>query len=422
VFVTGIPGAGKTLCGLQAVFGADTGAAFLTGNLPLVHVMREALARDARDQGQSIRMARQKTESAIQPLIGFLRDNRPRSAPPHEHVIVFDEAQRAWDAEFGRRKFGHAESEAAMFLDIMRRHADWAVIVALVGGGQEINTGEAGLAAWGEALHARPDWHVRAAPGVLTATDTRQRLFASAPDGLAIDAALHLDVPIRSIRSASAAPWVDAVLLGDAVRARHIADAADGVPFLLTRSLAAMRAALRRLARGSRRAGLVCSTGARRLVADGIWPNFPHLDDAAVANWFLQRWPDVRASDALELPATQFACQGLELDQVGLCWGNDLIRRHDRIDWVVRSFAGTRWQEPRGEAAIAYQVNTYRVLLTRARYETVIWVPQGDVADGTRVPADFDAIADFLRNCGAQYLEDVPASPDHGSEPTPMLL
>ena len=422
VFVTGIPGAGKTLCGLQAVFGADTGAAFLTGNLPLVHVMREALARDARDQGQSIRMARQKTESAIQPLIGFLRDNRPRSAPPHEHVIVFDEAQRAWDAEFGRRKFGHAESEAAMFLDIMRRHADWAVIVALVGGGQEINTGEAGLAAWGEALHARPDWHVRAAPGVLTATDTRQRLFASAPDGLAIDAALHLDVPIRSIRSASAAPWVDAVLLGDAVRARRIADAADGVPFLLTRSLAAMRAALRRLARGTRRAGLVCSTGARRLVADGIWPNFPHLDDAAVANWFLQRWPDVRASDALELPATQFACQGLELDQVGLCWGNDLIRRHDRIDWVVRSFAGTRWQEPRGEAAIAYQVNTYRVLLTRARYETVIWVPQGDVADGTRVPADFDAIADFLRNCGAQYLEDVPASPDHGSEPTPMLL
>jgi hypothetical protein len=167
---------------------------------------------------------------------------------------------------------------------------------------------------------------------------------------------------------------------------------------------------------------LVCSTGARRLVADGIWPNFPHLDDAAVANWFLQRWPDVRASDALELPATQFACQGLELDQVGLCWGNDLIRRHDRIDWVVRSFAGTRWQEPRGEAAIAYQVNTYRVLLTRARYETVIWVPKGDVADGTRVPADFDAIADFLRNCGAQYLEDVPASPDHGSEPTPMLL
>ena len=144
----------------------------------------------------------------------------------------------------------------------------------------------------------------------------------------------------------------------------------------------------------------MCSAGARRLVADGIWPNFPHLDDTAVANWFLQRWPDVRASDALELPATQFACQGLELDQVGLCWGNDLIRRCGRTDWVVRSFAGTRWQEPRSEAAIAYQVNTYRVLLTRARYETVIWIPHGDATDMTRQPAEFDAIAAFLQECG----------------------
>ncbi len=422
VFVTGIPGAGKTLCGLQVVFGADAGAAFLTGNLPLVHVMREALARDARDRGGSIRMARQETEGAIQPLIGFLRDNVERDEPPHEHVVVFDEAQRAWDADFGRRKFGHARSEAALFLDIMRRHVDWAVIVALVGGGQEINTGEAGLAAWGEALLVRPDWRVHAAPGVLKTAEARQRLFAAAPEGLTIDATLHLNVPIRSIRSAAAAPWVDAVLLGDAAHARTIADEAGGVPFFLTRSLVAMRAGLRVLARGTRRAGLVCSAGARRLIADGIWPNFPHLDDAAVANWFLQRWPDVRASDALELPATQFACQGLELDHVGLCWGNDLIRRRGRTDWVVRSFAGTRWQEPRGEAAIAYQVNTYRVLLTRARYETVIWVPRGDAKDVTRPPAEFDTIADFLQECGAQQLEIVDSVPDEIAEPAPMLL
>ncbi|HEY1930757.1 MAG TPA: DNA/RNA helicase domain-containing protein [Acetobacteraceae bacterium] len=152
LFVTGIPGAGKTLCGLNTVFGADAGTAFLTGNLPLVHVMREALARDAHAQGRSMRVARQETEGAIQPLIGFLRDNIERSDPPHEHVIVFDEAQRAWDAAFGRRKFGHAQSEAALFIDIMRRHPDWAVIVALVGNGQEINTGEAGLAALGRSV------------------------------------------------------------------------------------------------------------------------------------------------------------------------------------------------------------------------------------------------------------------------------
>jgi Uncharacterized conserved protein (DUF2075) len=421
LFVTGIPGAGKTLCGLNAVFGAVTGAAFLTGNLPLVHVMREALARDAHTRGRSLRVARQETESAIQPLIGFLRDNLPRTEPPHEHVVVFDEAQRAWDAEFGRRKFGHAQSEAALFLDIMRRHPDWAVIVALVGNGQEINTGEAGLAAWGEALAARPDWRVSAPAGVLGARDPRQRLFDALPEGMQIDPALHLNVPIRSIRSTAAAPWVDAVLSGDAGQAAAIADAAGGVPFLLTRSLPDARAALRRLARGTRRAGLVCSAGARRLVADGIWPNFPHVDATAIANWFLRRWPDVRASDALELPATQFACQGLELDHVGLCWGNDLIRRDGRIDWIARSLAGTRWQEPRGEAAIAFQINTYRVLLTRARYETVIWVPAGDAVDATRDPATFDAIARFLCDCGAQVLDDA-IEPETVADVIPALL
>jgi Uncharacterized conserved protein (DUF2075) len=421
LFVTGIPGAGKTLCGLNAVFGAVTGAAFLTGNLPLVHVMREALARDAHEQGRSLRVARQETESAIQPLIGFLRDNLPRTEPPHEHVVVFDEAQRAWDAEFGRRKFGHAQSEAALFLDIMRRHGDWAVIIALVGTGQEINTGEAGLAAWGEALAARPDWRVRAPAGVLGVRDPRQRLFDALPEGMQIDPALHLNVPVRSIRSTAAAPWVDAVLSGDAGQAVAIADAAGGVPFLLTRSLADARTALRRLARGTRRAGLVCSAGARRLVADGIWPNFPHLDATAISNWFLRRWPDVRASDALELPATQFACQGLELDHVGLCWGNDLIRRDGRIEWIARSLAGTRWQEPRGEAAIAFQINTYRVLLTRARYETVIWVPAGDAADSTRDPATFNAIARYLCDCGAQVLDDA-IEPETAADITPVLL
>jgi hypothetical protein len=421
LFVTGIPGAGKTLCGLNVVFGAVSGAAFLTGNLPLVHVMREALARDAHEQGRSLRVARQETESAIQPLIGFLRDNLERTEPPHEHVAVFDEAQRAWDAAFGRRKFGHAQSEAALFLDIMRRHSDWAVIVALVGTGQEINTGEAGLTAWGEALAARPEWYVRAPAGVLGASDPRQNLFDARPDGMQIDPTLHLNVPVRSIRSTAAAPWVDAVLSGDAAQAAAIADAAGGVPFLLTRSLPDARTALRRLARGTRRAGLVCSAGARRLVADGIWPNFPHLDAAAIANWFLRRWPDVRASDALELPATQFACQGLELDHVGLCWGNDLIRRDGRREWVARSLAGTRWQEPRGEAAIAFQINTYRVLLTRARYETVIWVPSGDAADATRDPATFDAIARFLCDCGAQALDNF-AEPETAAVVTPMLL
>jgi hypothetical protein len=408
IFVTGIPGAGKTLCGLNTVFATESGAAFLTGNFPLVYVMRTALERDARSQGRNIRVARQETESAIQPLMGFLRDNLERDSPPHEQVIVFDEAQRAWDAAFGARKFGHPRSEAAMFLDIMRRHSDWAAIIALVGNGQEINTGEAGLYAWGEALLQRKDWHVYAPPTALSAKDTRQRLFAIAPADVVIDPALHLDIPIRSIKSASAAPWVDAVLLGNSEDARDIADRAGGVPFLLTRSLQAMRDRVRSMTRGQRRSGLVCSAGARRLRADGIFPSFPHMEADTVANWFLLHWPDVRASDVLEVPATQFACQGLELDFVGLCWGNDLIRRSGKTTWIARSFVGPRWQEPRGEAAIAYQINTYRVLLTRARYATVIWVPDGDSVDTTRDPPTFDAIAAFLTDCGARPLLEEP--------------
>jgi hypothetical protein len=406
IFVTGIPGAGKTLCGLNTVFATDAGAAFLTGNFPLVYVLRAALERDARDQGRNVRVARQETESAIQPLMGFIRDNLERVAAPHEQVIVFDEAQRAWDAAFGARKFGHPRSEAAMFLDIMSRHVEWAAIVALVGNGQEINTGEAGLSSWGEALLERPTWHVHAAPIALTAKDPRQRLFRDAAPSMTVNAELHLDIPIRSIKSAAAAPWVDAVLLGDGSLAREIAHRANGVPFLLTRSLEAMRTYLRSFIRGRRRSGLVCSAGARRLRADGVQPNFPHMEADTVANWFLAHWPDVRASDALEMPATQFACQGLELDYVGLCWGNDLIRRSQHEQWIARNFVGTRWQEPRGEAAIAYQINTYRVLLTRARYATVIWVPEGDVLDSTRDPPTFDAIADFLLQCGASLLEE----------------
>ena len=129
----------------------------------------------------------------------------------------------------------------------------------------------------------------------------------------------------------------------------------------------------------------------------------------------------MRASDALELPATQFACQGLELDQVGLCWGNDLVRQPGRPAWQARGFAGTRWQVLRHAAAIAYQVNTYRVLLTRARYETVIWVPPGEATDATRAPASFDAIARFLIDCGAQPLKET-AVPPTPADPIGTLL
>jgi hypothetical protein len=332
LFVTGIPGAGKTLCGLNACFGSGaerdenpgsggTRATFLTGNPSLVHVLREALARDAIARGGEARAARQRMEGVIQALPRFRDHHVATGEIPAERVVVIDEAQRSWSCEHAIRKtldrpVRLADSEPGHLLDVMARHVGpdggpsggWAAIVCLVGGGQEIHDGEGGLAEWGAALALRPEWDVVAAPDTLDAPDRRQRLPRLV--GLRTDPALHLDVPVRQIRGTFAAHWVDAMLRGDAAAALRLA--AD-VPFLLTRDLAAMRAHLHAACRGTRRCGLLASSGARRLRAEGLGVELAHMDAGAVARWFLDRWPDVRASDALEVVATEFSAQGLEL-------------------------------------------------------------------------------------------------------------
>ena len=414
LFVTGTPGAGKTLCGLNVVFGAahpgsgrQDHATFLTGNPTLVHVLREALVRDAVDRGEQARAARQRMRGAIQALPHFRDDNLGRTDPPVDRIAVIDEAQRSWSRENAIRASADravqlTDSEPGHLLDIMARHPDWAVMICLIGNGQEIHTGEGGLAEWGTALAARPAWRVHAAPqAIADQPDARQRLPAL--PGLVLDAALHLDIPMRSIRNPAAAAWAEAVLHGNTAAARAIA-ARGELPFVLTRDLATLRALLRAEARGQRRAGLVGSSGAKRLRAEGLGVEVDHMDPNAVARWFLDRWPqDVRASDALETIATEFACQGLELDAVGLCWGGDLIRLG--ATWQVRHFSGTDWQIARAPERRTNRLNTYRVLMTRARYRTVIWIPRGDTADRTRTPADFDAIAEYLRTCGAPDAE-----------------
>lgn len=409
IFVTGTPGAGKTLCGLNAVFGAgrEAHATFLTGNPTLVHVLREALVRDAIGAGQEARGARQRMEQAIQALPHFRDHHLEKPAEvPADRIAVVDEAQRCWSREQAirasrDRKVALSDSEPGHLLDIMARHADWAAMVCLIGNGQEIHTGEGGLAEWGAALAARPHWQVLAAPQALADPEPRQRLPAL--PGLRTEVSLHLDIAMRSIRNPAAPAWVDAVLRGDVPAARAIA-AGGALPFLLVRDLAQLRAALRAEARGERRAGLIGSSGARRLRAEGLGVEVPHMDANAVARWFLDRWPeDVRASDALETMATEFACQGLELDVAGLCWGGDLVRLG--AAWQVRDFRGTDWQVARDADRRANRLNTYRVLLTRARWRTVVWVPRGSVGDRTRSPAEMDAIAAFLRQCGIQDSE-----------------
>lgn len=436
VFVTGIPGAGKTLCGLNVVFGAlrEHGAAFLTGNAPLVAVLREALARDAAPAGgRALAAARRQAVTALQNVHRFLEHHvlHPDHAP-EARVIVFDEAQRAWDAaqatrDTQRRVSRLATSEPAHTLEIMGRHAGWSVIVALIGNGQEINTGEAGLAEWGRVIAADGRWRAVAAPRVLQAKEPAQRLAPAPQPWLTLDTNLDLTVPMRSVRDMAGAAWVEAVLEGDAAAARAIAkEAPGGVPFLLTRDLTALRTGLRGLCRGLRRAGLIASAGARRLRAEGLGVQAPD-----VADWFLNRWPDIRGSEALETFATEYDCQGLELDVVGLAWGGDFVRVDGAATgWEPRRFAGDRWLTVRSAEERRFIRNTYRVLMTRARYETVIWVPRGSRRadegpwhDPTRDAATMDAIADFLRACGAQALEEAGARTTAPLAPAaPILL
>ena len=413
LFVTGIPGSGKTLCGLNAVFGAEdeSRGTYLTGNPTLVHVLREALTRDAVARGAARGDAGRKMKSAIQALPTF-RDEyvvHPTNRPA-ETIIVVDEAQRCWSAEWAIRKTRDkavrlTRSEPEHLLEIMARHGGFCAVICLIGGGQEIHAGEGGLAEWGDALRREGAegraWCVRAPPDLLGVTDPRQRLGALSD--LRTVSALHLDVSIRQIRSTRATEWVDAVLMGDAAAARSAVGEPGELPFVLTRDAGAMRAWLRGCARGFRRVGLLASSGAARLRAEGLGVELPHMDDKAVAHWFLDRFPqDVRASDALEAVGTEFSCQGLELDFVGLCWDGDLVREPGQRAWRVRKFRGTDWQIVRQAEAVANQINTYRVLLTRARYGTVIFVPWGDAGDRTRVPAVYDAVAGFLGACGVR--------------------
>ncbi len=429
VFVTGIPGAGKTLCGLNAIFAPGIGGqgAFLTGNVPLVTVLRAALAADAVKRGECRKPeAERRVKERLQNVHRFLEDNATdaaRRAPP-DRLIVFDEAQRAWDeakARIGTRNKPSrlTMSEPAHTLDIMGRHDGWAVIVALIGSGQEINTGEAGLSEWGRVIaESRGQWRAVAATRAVGAADAVQRLAEGDPAWLDHDEDLDLTVPLRSVQDSAGAAWVDALLRGAVVEARDIADGVRALPFLLTRDLGPARDALRRFARGRRRAGLVASAGAKRLRGDGLGVQ---LDD--VADWFLRRWPDIRGSDALETFATEYDCQGLELDVVGLGWGGDLVWRANA--WLPRRFAGSQWQMVRSEDERRFILNTYRVLLTRARYETVIVVPRGSRRDEpfhdvTRDAAEMDAIADLLLACGARPLD--PAATAQDMPPQSSLL
>jgi len=277
-----------------------------------------------------------------------------------------------------------------------------------------INRGERGLSEWGSALTARnvnagaKQWSVYAAPDVLTGGDATawQRLFADEliPSWVTFDPKLHLPVSVRSYACLATNQWVNAVLEGDSGRAAAIAREAEDFPVFVTRSLDQARGWLKEQARGHRRCGLVASSGARRLRADGLGVSLSANELSDVANWYLMPRGDVRSSYALEVTANEYTCQGLELDYVGVCWGGDLIRGDANEFWTQRSFRGSRWQTVRDPDTKNWIMNKYRVLMTRARLGTVIWVPGGSAEDSTRAIEDLNAIAEFLKIAGARPL------------------
>ncbi|MBI4616232.1 MAG: DUF2075 domain-containing protein [Planctomycetes bacterium] len=419
-FVTGVPGAGKTLVGLDAATRHmnardELYSVFLSGNGPLVNVLQEALTRDrverARRAGLRARKgeARSEVKAFIQNVHHFRDDCIRDPKPPVEHVAIFDEAQRAWTlketVDFMRRKKGMPDfhqSEPEFLLSCMDRHPDWAVVICLVGGGQEINRGEAGISEWFAALERSfPAWWIYASDRL---TDSEyeggravERLRAI--PRVAFKSDLHLATSIRSFRSEKVSRFVKEVLDLERENARETLRAVtERYPVVLTRDLEVARRWLRAKARGTERYGIVVSSQAERLKPYALDVKSP-VDPV---HWFLSDKDDVRSSYYLEDVATEFHIQGLELDWTCVVWDADL--RHSASGWEHWSFRGNRWERMRSEERRSYQKNAYRVLLTRARQGMIIVVPRGDAEDPTRRPQFYDPTFAYLKGAGLSVL------------------
>ena len=413
-FLTGVPGSGKTLVGLSLAHSGENRSDaihFMSGNGPLVKVLQHLFARESMRKGAGAAQARAEAKTLIENVHVFARyhtdDNH---GPPSNHAIIFDEAQRAWNRAQHVKKFNRDYSDPEMLLRIMERHEDWAVVVALVGGGQEINDGEAGLEEWGRALvGASKDWIVYASPEVLDGgpSTAGHRLFDDPirRNEVQKDSTLHLRTSNRSLRAEKLATWVNRVLDGDSEGAASLR-IAERFPILLSRDLAETRQVLRRQGIGPNRYGLVGSSGAARLRAEGLEPSSTFHADYSWEQWYLAERADVRSSFQLEVFATEFEIQGLELDWIGLCWGGDLVWDESR-GWLPRALRQgeqSKWSPIKSRDKQTYRRNAYRVLLTRARMGMVVFVPQGDIIDPTNQPNEFEATAQYLIRCGINPL------------------
>ena len=418
-FVTGVPGSGKTLVGLNLAFssrGDGDELNFMSGNGPLVSVL-QSLFYDYRHRIDKLPspQARTEAEMLIEDVHLFAKTytKTTPNAVPSNHVVIFDEAQRAWDYEQSFRKFARETSEPEMFLQIMERHQDWAVIVALVGGGQEINDGEAGIGEWGRALAEkhRRHWRIISSPDVVRGGDSVAggKLLADPASAHLLveeEARLHLTVSVRSLNAENYSRWVNCVIEGDANGAAELKT--GNFPVYLTRDLDTLRRSLKNQMVGESRCGLVGSSKAARLRAEGLEPDGTFHGGYRWDRWYLAPESDVRCSSQLEVYATEFEIQGLELDWIGLCWGGDLVWSPQEQQWLTRKFRNadrSGWTTLTKTSQRNYRLNTYRVLLTRARQGIIIFVPRGDATDPTRCVREFDETTAFLVACGVRLVD-----------------
>lgn len=415
-FVTGVPGAGKTLVGLNIAIqrsDAQAGehAVFLSGNFPLVTVLQEALARDKVEQekqrGNRINKADAlRSTSAFIQIIHKYRDSfvGNDNVPP-ERVAIFDEAQRAWTHDmikkFMQTKKGLPDfhcSEPEFLISTMDRHQDWAVVICLVGGGQEINTGEAGLPEWFDSLkRSFPDWDVYITPQLNDDEYRRSRAWSDMLSGLRTyeREELHLATSVRSFRTPDLAAFVKSVLDANIDEAKALyRRVKDKYPIVITRDLNKTKVWVRDHCQGTTRYGLLASSGALRLKPEGIFVK----NEISVANWFLNGKDDVRSSYMLEDVVTEFDIQGLELDYSVVAWDADY--RYVNGQWTYNNFVGNHWNNVNSEEKRLYLKNAYRVLLTRARQGMAIFVPEGSDEDQTRKREWYDSIYSYLKGIG----------------------
>jgi DUF2075 family protein len=420
-FVTGVPGAGKTLVGLKVAtehLDKEKGntSVFLSGNKPLVDILQEALTRDRVLQEKLIgnkitkKQAKESVKSFIQ-IIHHYRDEYLRDPKaPYDHVAIFDEAQRAWTKEqtvrFMQQKKGIPNfqySEPAFLISCLDRHDDWAVVICLVGGGQEINTGEAGISEWLSAIKNQfPHWETRISPHLFDSEYAAQNAIELLKQKSAVvfNDGLHLSVSMRSYRAEYLAKLIKEILdINESAKATFH-QLQDKYPIVLTRSIEQAKQWLKKKARGSERYGIVVSSQAYRLKPLAIDVKTPinHV------NWFLDGKDDIRSSYFLEDVATEFQVQGLELDWACVTWDGDL--RYSKEGWKTFSFVGNKWQHIHKEVRKRYLINAYRVLLTRARQGMVIVIPEGNREDHTRQPEFYNDTFNYLKGIGFEVLEE----------------